>query len=78
MQLKQQGKIIDILKENEVGLKLMEISAKANMHYNTTKKYVEILKNLNLLSELEGYHNTIFQFNENYYEKIISIIKKTK
>ena len=69
-------KIIDILKENEKGLKLTELSNISNMHYNTSKKYIEILKNLNLISEIEGYQNNIFQFNQNYYDKIIAIINK--
>lgn len=63
--------IINVLKNNPSGLMMTKISKMADMHHETAKKYLRILKELGLVSIVEEDHHKLHQINRESYAEIL-------
>jgi predicted transcriptional regulator len=62
--------IITLLKDENIPFKIMEIATNLKRNYNTVKKYLEILKNLNLIIVEKDKKRNLFRLDLEKYEKI--------
>ncbi|MFX1447275.1 MAG: hypothetical protein ACFFCG_03980 [Promethearchaeota archaeon] len=62
--------IITLLKDEKTSFKITEIAAKLNRNYNTVKKYLEILRNLNLISIEKDKKRILFRLDLEKYDNI--------
>jgi len=62
--------IITLLKDEKTSFKITEIAAKLNRNYNTVKKYLEILRNLNLIIIEKDKKRTLFRVDLEKYENM--------
>lgn len=72
-------KIIKLLENEREALSSTKISEKLKIHYNTTKKYLEVLSNLNLIIIVKKDDNDYNYFSLNYknYYTILETLFKT-
>lgn len=72
-------KIIKLLENEREALSSTKISEKLKIHYNTTKKYLEVLSNLNLIIIVKKDDNDYNYFSLNYknYYAILETLFKT-
>jgi predicted transcriptional regulator len=70
-------KIIKLLKEQK-SVNPTEISNQLNIHYNTIKKYLHILKKFNLLQEIDEEHKKEYLLNQDMFKVIQEVIDKLK
>ncbi len=62
--------IIALLKKENVPLKISEIATNLKRNYNTVKKYVEILENLDLITIEKDKKRILFRLDLKKYDKI--------
>ena len=62
--------IITLLKDEKTSFKITEIATKLNRNYNTVKKYLEILRNLNLMIIEKDKKRTLFRVDLEKYENM--------
>ncbi|MFX0047691.1 MAG: hypothetical protein ACFE8G_05915 [Candidatus Hermodarchaeota archaeon] len=62
--------IITLLKDEKTSFKITEIAAKLNRNYNTVKKYLEILRNLNLISIEKDKKRILFRLDLEKYDNM--------
>ena len=64
-------KILTLLESKETGIQATEVSEILKMHYNTTRKYINILLELNLLKILKENDKKFYLINaQNYYDTL--------
>ena len=68
-------KIIDFMKQENKALKITEIAAGLKKNHNTIKKYLGILKNLNLVKIEKDNKRKLFIFNTKKYTKVRKLIQ---
>ncbi|NVM19770.1 MAG: hypothetical protein HWN80_18860 [Candidatus Lokiarchaeota archaeon] len=66
--------IITLLKDENTSFKITEIATNLKRNYNTVKKYLEILKNLNLITVEKDKKRNLFRLDLEKYEKITKSI----
>ena len=66
--------IITLLKNENSSLKIAEIATNLKRNYNTVKKYLEILKDLNLITVEKDKKRNLFSLDLGKYEKITKLI----
>ncbi len=66
--------IITLLKEEKTSFKISEIATNLKRNYNTVKKYVEILKDLNLITIEKNKKRNLFRLDLKNYKKITKSI----
>ena len=66
--------IITLLKEEKTSFKISEIATNLKRNYNTVKKYVEILKDLNLITIEKDKKRNLFKLDLKNYTKITKSI----
>jgi predicted transcriptional regulator len=62
--------VINLLKRESNSLKITEIASELKRNYNTIKKYIEILKNLKLITIEKDNKRVLYKLNTKYYENI--------
>ena len=62
--------IVTLLKDENIPFKITEIATNLKRNYNTVKKYLEILKNLNLIIVEKDKKRNLFRLDLEKYEKI--------
>lgn len=70
-------KIINLLKETEA-INPTEISDRLSIHYNTIRKYLNILKKFNLLVEIDEKHKKEYLLNQDMLDVIQKVIENLK
>ncbi len=68
-------KIIDFMKQENKALKITEIAAGLKKNHNTIKKYLDILKDLNLVKIEKDNKRKLFIFNTKKYTKVRKLIQ---
>ena len=66
--------IIDLLKIEKEPLKISDISNQLKKNYNTIKKYLEILKELKLISIEKDKKRTLYKLNKKEFDKFKDLI----
>jgi len=62
--------IITLLKDENTSYKITEIAVKLNRNYNTVKKYLEILRNLNLITIEKDKKRILFRLDLERYDNM--------
>ena len=57
-------KIINYLKENNIGVSKTQLSSELKMHIDTVSKYLKILQNLNVISKEKHSRHLLYFINE--------------
>jgi len=69
-------KIINLMEKSESSLSPTKISKTLKMNYNTAKKYLEILGELNLLKIFSDDKTKSYSFNHENYNETLEILKR--
>lgn len=64
-------KIINYLKENNIGVSKTRISTDLNMHINTVSKYLKVLKNIEVINKEKHSRSILFFLNEERIESLL-------
>ncbi len=67
-------KIIDLLKQSSEPLKPSEMAVTLNIHYNTIKKYVDLLCKLNLIKNINGDRKKRYILNQETFNRVKNAI----
>lgn len=78
MKNKRIKSILNNLKEKKQGAKPTIISTELKMHYNTLKKYLEILKDLSLVSSKINNNRVVYTLNSPVYETTLENLQTHK
>ncbi len=70
--------IIKLLKEQTKSINPTKISEKLNIHYNTVRKYLDVLQKFNLLKEIDENKRKEYLLNPDMVKTVQNIIDKLK
>ncbi len=73
---KKAKKIIELVQSNQSPITATEITQILKMNFNTTKKYLDILENLNILKKNVTKNKKYFIFNHDIYNKSLKVLKQ--